>query len=101
MFCKMSTARVLPENIGVLTEWVKNKWGPLISKQHGFKQYYLVANPEGEVVFVMLWEREDQIQAWTDYPQHRDIVPEFINLVTGPVAMNIYEVKDAVTAQLL
>lgn len=94
MFCKTTRAKVSPQHIGSLTRWVKQTWGPLISRQKGFKKYYFVTKPDGEIVFIMLWENEDQILAWSDHPEHKKIVPEFMALVTSPVEMNVYEVRD-------
>jgi len=93
MFCKTSRAKVSSDHVVSATEWVKEKWGPLISKQEGFKKYYFAANPDGALVFIMLWEKEDQIQAWTDHPEHKKIVPELMKMTTGAIEMNIYEVK--------
>ena len=46
----------------------------------------------GEFVVLMFWEKAKQVQAWTDNPQHKDIVPEFMSLTTGPVDMDLYEI---------
>ena len=92
MFCKITRSKVSPENLEKLSYWVKEKWAPLISKQQGFKGAYLAKKDNGEFVVLMFWEKAKQVQAWTDNPQHKDIVPEFMSLTTGPVDMDLYEI---------
>jgi len=45
MFFKTTRSKVSPENMGQLAQWVKEKWGPLISSQEGFKGTYFIAMP--------------------------------------------------------
>ena len=93
MFCKTTRSKVSPENIGQLAQWVKEKWGLLISSQEGFKGTYFITKPNGEFVIIMLWETEEQIQSWTDNPGHKELLPEFMSLKEGPVEMDVYEVQ--------
>ena len=96
MFCKTTRSKVSPENMGELAQWVKEKWGPLISSQEGFKGAYFIAKPNGEFVIIMLWESEEQIQSWTDNSQHKRLLPDFMPLILGSVDMDIYEVQDVI-----
>lgn len=96
MFCKTTRSKVSPENMGQLAQWVKEKWGPLISSQEGFKGTYFIAKENGEFVIIMLWETEAQIQSWTDNPEHQKLLPEFMSLKEGPVGMDIYKVQDVI-----
>ena len=96
MFCKTTRSKVSPENMGQLVLWVKEKWGPLISSQEGFKGVYFITKSNGEFVIIMLWETEAQIQSWTDNPEHKKLLPEFMSLTTNPVDMDIYEVQDII-----
>jgi len=93
MFCKTTRSKVSPENMGQLATWVKEQWGSLISRQEGFKGAYFSTKPNGEFILIMLWETEAQIQSWTDNPEHKELVPEFMSLVTNAVDMDIYEVQ--------
>jgi len=94
MFCKITRSNVSPDNMEQLAQWVKKKWGPLISSQEGFKGTYFITKSNGEFVLVMLWETEAQIQSWTDNPEHQNLVPEFMSLKEGPLYMDIYKVQD-------
>lgn len=94
MFCKTTMSKVSPENIPVLERWVKEKWGPLISRQEGFTGYYFVTKPEGEFILIMFWKDEAAPQSWTNNPDHQALVPEFKKLAIASVQMDLYVVKD-------
>ena len=96
MFCKTTRSKVSPENLEQLAQWVNGKWGPLISSKEGFKGTYFITKSNGEFVIIMLWETEEQIQSWTDNPEHKKLLPEFMSLKTAPVEMDIYEVQDII-----
>ena len=96
MFCKTTRSKVSPENMGQLAQWVKGKWGPIISRQEGFKGVYFITKENGEFVIIMLWETEAQIQSWTDNPEHKQTIPEFMSLTTDAVDMEIYKVQDVI-----
>lgn len=96
MFCKTTRSKISSENLEKLTHWIKEKWGPLISSQEGFKNSYFIAKTNGEFVITMLWQTESQIQSWTDNPEHKALVPEFLSLTTADVNMDIYEVKHVI-----
>ena len=94
MFCKTTKSKVDVQNSGKMEQWVKEKWSPLISKQTGFKGYYYISKPDGEFVIIMLWEQAKYVQLWTDNPEHRALVPDFMALTVSPVQMDLYEVSD-------
>lgn len=96
MFCKTTRSKVSPDNMGQLTQWVTKKWGPLISSQEGFRGTYFNTKPDGEFIIIMLWETEAQIQSWTENPEHKELLPEFMSLKEGPVDMDIYQVKEVI-----
>lgn len=95
MFCKTTQSKMDPQNSEKLENWVKEKWGPLISKQPGFKGYYFIVKPEGEFALIMLWENEENVQSWTDNPDHKTLVPEFMALTVSLVQMDLYGVSDS------
>jgi heme-degrading monooxygenase HmoA len=96
MFCKITRSKVSPDNMGQLAQWVKEKWGPLISSQEGFKRGYFITKLNGEFTLIMLWETEEEIQSWTDNPEHKKLLPEFMSLKTGSVDMDVYDVQDII-----
>lgn len=98
MFCKTTKSKIYSGNLKKLTFWIKEKWGPLISSQEGFKGSYFIVKPSGEFVIIMLWQTESQIQSWTDNPEHKALVPEFMSLTEAEVSMDIYEVKEVIEA---
>lgn len=93
MFCKTTRSKISIKDMDKLTGWVQDKWGPLISRQEGFKGYYFVSKPDGDFIIIMLWEEESLIQSWSDNPKHKELVPEFMSLMIGPVEMDVYKIE--------
>lgn len=100
MYCKTTKSHVAMDNAGKLNSWVREKWGPLISRQNGFREYYFASKPEGEFVIIMLWDEETQIQRWSDNPEHKALVPEFVSLTIARIEMDIYRVEGTADAKL-
>ena len=95
MFCKITKSKVEAHNVKQVEQWFKEKWGPLISGQPGFIRYYYVLKSDGEFAVIMLWETEENVQSWTDNPQHQALVPELKSLLVSPLMMDIYKVIDS------
>ena len=95
MFCKITQSRVDTNNVERLSQWIKGKWGPLISVQPGFSKYHFVAKPDGQFAIIMFWKAEADVQAWTENPDHQVLVPEFKSLMICPVLMDVYMEKDS------
>ena len=95
MFCKITQSKVNLRNVEQLEQWIKEKWGPLISAQPGFRRYYFVVKSDGEFAVIMLWETEENVHSWTDNPQHQALLPELKSLLVSPVMMDIYRVIDS------
>jgi heme-degrading monooxygenase HmoA len=95
MYCKTTKSQVSKDSVGSLRKWIQEKWAPLISSQEGFRGYYLAAQPDGCFVIIMLWDTEEQVQAWTDNPGHQALVPEFMAMTVAAVEMNVYQVLES------
>lgn len=93
MFCKTNRNQVLPENLDEFAKLMKEKWAPLISRQEGFERAYVMTKPSGEIVAVMLWENEAQLNAWNDNAEHKKLSGQMMPLLIGSAIVDVWEVQ--------
>ncbi len=92
MYCKISKVKVSGDKVDTMIKWVRDVWGPLISKQEGLRRYYFLVREDGEVIFFMIWSDISSIDSWSGNPEHMEILPAFKDMIIGPVDMKVYEI---------
>ena len=98
MICKAYRSQVSPDKLDKLIKIIKEQRTPLISKREGFKGTYLLTKPNGEMVELTFWEKEEQAMAWWECPEHKELGDQVKPLAAfGPfttVIQDVFDVQD-------
>jgi len=94
MFCLTTKNQVSPDNIEQLTRFIKEQWVPLASRQRGLKGTYFMTKPDGEFLMMSLWDSEEQIRAWLENSEHKQLGAQVKPLFTGTPVQDVFEVQD-------
>ncbi len=93
MFCRASRCQTSPESLAEIARIFKEQAGPLVSRQPGFKGWYLMTKPNGEFMTLSIWDTEEQANAWYQNPEHHQMVAQLTPLLSGAPARDGYEVR--------
>jgi len=93
MFCLASKYQTAPENLNQVIRIFKEQAVPLVSRQKGFKGFYLMTKPAGDLMVLNIWDNEAQVNAWPQNPEHQKVAGQLRPLFAGPPVRDGYEVS--------
>jgi len=83
VFCLGSRYQASPNNLHGVTQIFKEQAVPLVSRQTGFEEVYLMTRPSGELMVLDIRDTEDQANAWPQNSQHQQVAAQLKPLLSG------------------
>jgi heme-degrading monooxygenase HmoA len=94
MHARVITANVYPGNLDALVGGVQDSVMPEARKQQGFKEAFLLTDAKtGRVIYISLWEGEDDLKASETSGYVREQLAKTTHLLATPPLLSTFEVS--------
>ena len=94
MHARMTTIRTQPGKLAEAMDIARGSIAPHAKGQRGFKSLLaLVDREDDEIVFVSLWETEEDMEAGERSGYYREQIGKFGGMLAGEVVREAYEVS--------
>jgi heme-degrading monooxygenase HmoA len=92
MHARMTTIRTQPGKVAEAMDIARDSMTPHANEQQGFKGLIALTDPESdEVVFISLWDTEDDLEAGEDSGYYEEQIGKLSNILAGRTEREIFE----------
>lgn len=92
MHARMTTIRIQPGKLAEAMDIARDSIAPHAEGQRGFKSLLALVDPEGdEIVFVSLWETEDDLEASENSGYYEEQLGRLSSVLDGQAVREAYE----------
>jgi heme-degrading monooxygenase HmoA len=89
---RMTTIQTQPGKVAEAMDIARGSMTPHASDQQGFKGLLALTDPESdEVVFISLWDSEDDLQAGEDSGYYEEQIGKLSNILAGRTEREVFE----------